>query len=50
MALVERYGDWATNDQSQHDPHTTAFDHRINAGDDLWQDAKPEDELAGVEG
>lgn len=31
MPLVERYNDWSCNDGSYDDPHTLAFDHRIEA-------------------
>ena len=32
MPLVERYDDWNINDGSFNDPHSLAFDHRIEAG------------------
>ena len=35
MPLVERYNDWATDDESHDDPHILAFDHRVEAGDDV---------------
>jgi len=49
MPLVERYDDWAVNDQSHNDPHTAAFDHRLDAGSETLQLAKLEVGLAGVE-
>ena len=31
MPLVERYNDWNISDGSLNDPHTLAFDHRVDA-------------------
>ena len=31
MPLVERYDDWSINDGSYDDPHSLAFDHRVEA-------------------
>lgn len=48
MPLVERYNDWTTNDQSYNDPHTLAFDHRLDVGGEALQCVEAEDGLAGV--
>jgi hypothetical protein len=44
MPLVERKGDWNTHDGTHDDPHTLAFDHRIEASE-----ARDGSGLAGVE-
>ena len=49
MPLVERLGDWNTNDQSFDDPHTLAFDHRISATSSDLKTSRAESGLCGIE-
>lgn len=49
MPLVERYNDWNIKDGSQDDPHTLAFDHRVNASGSDFDEAKAASGLFGAE-
>ncbi|KAL6718174.1 hypothetical protein ACLMJK_004262 [Lecanora helva] len=49
MPLVERYGDWETMDGSHDDPHTLAFDHRLDGLESESETVRPGMNLAGME-